>query len=473
MGLIGWIKSKLEQRSMLRDPALWREFYGLDSRNVAGVSVNSRSMLGHSPLWRGINLLSSSVAKLPLVTYRREGEDRERDVAHPAYRLLRRRVNQGMRASVWLKLMTYHAILWGNGYSAIVRDGFAAPTALIPLEPWGTWPQHSPEDGSLWYVTTILGQPRRIPADDVFHVRGLSSDGLVGYSVIELLAPSTGTSLAADEYAARWFAGGCQLANVLKIPAHLKQDAIDNMLKDWSKISEGLGRTGKTGVLYDGADLMQLGTDAEKSQLLQAREFGLITCANVLNIPPHKLGHPARTSYASLEQENAAFLSESLEPWLLEFEEEAYFKLLALSEQEMETHFVEFNRAALLKPDMAARATIYASARQWGWLSVNDIRRKENLPGIGPDGDVYLQPANMAPAGDPDNGNDDPGSPSGGLGEEDAGSGRMGDPAGDDRRLGDETAGVPLGDSGQWELRRNRRSRSALLRRDSRNGSPH
>lgn len=408
--LIGWLKSRWEQRSVnLRDAALWREFYGLEGRNVAGVSVTSRSMLGHAPLWRGVNLLSSSVAKLPLVTYRRTGEDRERDTSHPAYPLLRRRVNRQLRASAWLKVATYHAILWGNHYSAVLRDALGRPGGLLPLSPWGTWPQQDPYTGDLMYVTTLpTGEPRKLPADDVFHVRGLSDDGLIGHSVIELLAPSTGTSLAADEYAARWFAGGCQLANVIKIPAHLKQDAIQQMLKDWGKISEGLGRTGKTGVLYDGAEIQQLGTDAEKSQLLQAREFGLITCANVLNIPPHKLGHPARTSYASLEQENAAFLSESLEPWLQEFESEAFLKLLSPSEQEDESHFMEFNRAALLKPDLAARYTAYATGRTHGWLSINDIRRAENLPGIGPDGDVYLQQLNMAPAGEPEQPTDDP-----------------------------------------------------------------
>ena len=257
------------------------------------------------------------------------------------------------------------------------------------------------------------GQQRRLAPDDVFHVRGLSSDGITGYSVIELLAPSTGTDLAAAEYAARWFAGGCTIQNVLQIPGHLKGPARDQAIKDWDRISAGLGRTGKSGILYDGVTVSQLGFDAEKSQLLQAREFGLIVCADVLNLPPHKLGHPARTSYSSLEQENAAFLSESLEPWLQEFETEAYLKLLSPSEQETESHFCEFNRAALLQSDLAARYAAYAIGKTHGWLSTNDIRRKENLPGIGPAGDVYREQLNTAPAGEPANteqgDDDDPG----------------------------------------------------------------
>lgn len=412
MGMIARVKSWLELRSaVLRDAALWREFYSLEGRSVAGVSVTSRSALGHAPLWRGINLLSSSVAKLPLETFHRTPDgDRERDILHPAHPLLRRRVNAGMRVSTWLRLMTFHAVLWGNGYSAIMRDGNGKPRELVPLAPWSTWPEPNAPDGQLWYVTTIGGSPRRLPADDVFHVRGLSSDGITGYSVIELLAPSTGTDLAASEYAARWFAGGCQLQNVLLVPGHLKGQARDQAVKDWDKISAGIGKVGKTGVLYDGVDIKSITTDAEKSQLLQAREFGLITCANVLNLPPHKLGHPARTSYSSLEQENAAFLSESLEPWLQEFETEAYFKLLSPSEQETESHFIEFNRAALLLPDLAARYAAYSVGRTHGWLSVNDIRRKENMPGIGPAGDIYLQQLNTAPAGQAgdDDANDDP-----------------------------------------------------------------
>lgn len=399
--MFGWFKRLFETRAapagILRDPEGWHEFFGDGGRVHAGVSVNSRSVLGHSPLWRGINLLSTSVAKLPLVVYLRNREDREKDVSHPAYPILRRRANAWLRVSAWLRLEMVHAILWGNGYSAIERDAAGRPTALIPLAPWSTWPEWGP-DGRLWYLfTDDKGQPRKLRPEDVYHVRGLSStDGITGQSVIELLAPSIAPGIAATEFASNWFAGGCQLQNVLLIPAHLKGPAREQALKDWGKISEGLGKTGKTGALYDGVDLKTLSTDAEKAQLLQAREFDLIACANVLGVPAHKVGHPARTSYNSLEQENAAFLSESLEPWLTEFEEEANTKLLSLVEQESESHFVEFNRAALLKPDLPTRFTAYATALQNGFMTPNEVRQRENMPRI-EGGDDIMRPLNQAP----------------------------------------------------------------------------
>lgn len=69
-----------------------------------------------------------------------------------------------------------------------------------------------------------------------------------------------------------------------------------------------------------------------------------------------------------------------------------------LTEREREDYYCEFNDAGLLKGDRLTRYQAYALARQWGWSSANDIRRAENQNPI-PNGDIYVQPLNMAPAG--------------------------------------------------------------------------
>lgn len=401
MGLISFIRNVWEARSLLRDPQAFREFYDLDSRSVAGVNVNSRSALGLSSYWHAVNLVSSSVAKLPLVVYRRlPDDDREKDTGHPAYPMLRRQANPQLRASAWLRLVATHVLMHGNHYSVILRDNVGRPRQLIPLAPWST--HAAQRDGELVYQTRMPdGSPRTLLSADVFHARGLSDDGITGLDPLRTLAPSLGINIAADEFAARWFAGGCLLSSVLKVPAGMKPEARNQALKDWSKISGSLGRAGKTGVLYDGLELQELGTDVEKNQLLQSREFGLVSTGNATGVDPSKLGHSAKTSYASLEVAQQAFLSESLDPLLCEIEAEAFAKLLSPSEQEDESHFVEFARQSLLKPDLAARYAAYSVGRTHGWLSVNDVRKAENMPSIGPAGDIYTQQLNVAPAGDP------------------------------------------------------------------------
>ncbi len=60
--------------------------------------------------------------------------------------------------------------------------------------------------------------------------------------------------------------------------------------------------------------------------------------------------------------------------------------------------WAEFDLDGLMRGDSAQRAALYANGRQWGWLSANDIRKREKENPI-EKGDIYLQPSNMSAAG--------------------------------------------------------------------------
>jgi len=137
-------------------------------------------------------------------------------------------------------------------------------------------------------------------------------------------------------------------------------------------------------------------THARDAQLDELRERDIIEVANWWGIPPHKLGAAGRTSYASLEQENKAFLEDCLDPWLCQIEQECDAKLLLPEEIDEETHVIEFRRPGLTSADLAARTAFYASAIPTGYLLKNEARAIEGLNPI-PGGDVPLQPLNLAP----------------------------------------------------------------------------
>jgi HK97 family phage portal protein len=401
---MGFLNRVFERRASLENPKLsltdpdaWDEAGLLHDRTESGVRVTPRKALGHPPLWRGLNLLANSVSKLPLSVFKRVGETgRERAKDHAAFGLLKRKPNRSMRAVVFKRTLTFHAVFLGNGYAAIFRGADNRPESLVPLSPYETFPIQV--GGQLWYRTVIKGEQRKLPAEDVLHVHGLGFDGLKGYSIVEVLAEAIGGDIAPAEYAHRFFGEGANAAGILMIPGHLKGDAIKNAIKDFEQIATGVKRQHKVGLLQDGVKWQPMTINGEQAQLLGAREFGLLTIANVLSLPPHKLGHPARTSYSSLESENQSFLDDSLERWLVEWESECEDKLLSEPEKEADSHFIEFNRAALLRADLNSRYRAYATGRQWGWLSRNDIRAKENEPPI-EGGDDYLTPSNMTPVG--------------------------------------------------------------------------
>lgn len=381
----------------LDSPDLWMDVYG--GASDAGLNITPRVALTYAYVWQAVNLLSSDLAKLPICIRQQSPDGSEQDIEHPASYLLRRKPSEHVTAGIFKQTLTAHALLWGNGYAWISRDGAARPIELLILGPDRTQAVRGP-NGSLFYVTRIGSQQRTLRADEVLHVRGLGFDGLQGYSVVELAKQSLGLGLAAEKFGNKFFARGATSSGVITHPGKLKQVAAENLLRTFEKEHQGLEQSHRTILLEEGVKFQQLTIPPESAQFLETRAFQRVEVASWFNMPPHKLGDASRTSYNSLEQENRSYLESTLDPWLMRWEEECWDKLLTEEEKRGDTHHVEFDRTELLRTDLKTRYEAYAIARQNGWKSVNDIRRAEKEPPIGPQGDVYLSPLNMTPAAD-------------------------------------------------------------------------
>lgn len=407
MKLLRWISS-LAGRSLERPGVKLTDESAYDllaaGTSPSGIAINPRTSLTWSPVWRGVNLISTSVAKLPLYIYRRDGNGKERDRDHPAFRLLRHKANAEQTALSWKQLMIVHALLHRGGYSYIDRDGNDAPRQLIPLDPTVTFPVR--ENGRLWYRTEIKlhgpdqpGSPRKLHPIDVFHVMGLSLDGLTGLSLIDVAKQSLGLGIAQERYGAIFFKNNGTPPVVLKHPKTLPPDKRIQLREQWLTMQAGIERAHLPALLENGLELQELQVKAADAQLIESKKFSLVDVANWLGTPVHKLGGEGRTAYASLEQENEAFLSECLDSWLCKIEEEAFEKLLREREKLEETHLVEFLRQALVRANLAVRAAYYRTALGGRpWLTQNEVRGMENLNPV-EGGDEILEPLNMGKGG--------------------------------------------------------------------------
>ena len=390
----------------ISDPRVW-DYYetGGSSFTHSGVRVNTRSAMGYPPVWRGVNLISGYCAKIPLVKYERTADNGKiPDVDSAGYRLFRQRASQVMKSRSFMRTLTYHALIYGNGTAAILRDGRDEPLQLLILDPNNTGVRVV--DGEVWYFTQLQIEPERteqirLPARDVFHVRGLSPDGLWGHSVISLLAEALGVGMAAQDFGARFFGQGSNMSGVLMVPGHFSDEKVRNTINAWDKMHAGLTNAHKIALLQDGVKWQPTTIPPDSAQYLQTRQYEIRgTVANILGIPPHKLGDDTRTSYNSLEAEQNSLLEDSLDDWFSEWESEANDKLLSEAERAADSHLFEFNRNAVLRMDFEKRTEGYSKMFQNGVLSVNDIRRRENMPTIGEDGDERYRPANLVPLGE-------------------------------------------------------------------------
>jgi len=384
------------------NPAQWLiDWVSGGSEVSSGVKVNESSALKYTPFWAAVRVISGTVAALPFLVYKRtENGGRERIIDHPVYPLLHDRPNEYMDAITFIETRQAHVLTYGNGFAEIQRNGAGKPIALWPLLPDRTFRKISPGGIPYYEVGVLTGQKVNIPDYNVLHIKGLGFDGYTGYNVVAAHKEAIGYGVAVKEYAGRFFSNSANPGGVLEHPNTLSDPAAKRLAESWNKESGGLTKAHRTRVLEEGMKWSQTGVAPEQAQALEVQKYTVDDCSRIFNIPPHKIGSLERATFSNIEEQNIDFVASTMLYWFRKWEQECNYKLFLPGEKK--SHFCEILVEGLLRGKMLARAQTYASARQWGWLSVNDIRRTENLNPIGPEGDIYLEPANMKPAGSPD-----------------------------------------------------------------------
>lgn len=379
---------------------------------ASGAEVTAETALAATGVYACVRIIAETIASLPLGVYRYKDERaRELDRKHPLFKILHSRPNPAMTSFTFRETMIAHLVLRGNAYAKIKRNGGGDVIALWPLHPDYVTPVFVGE--TLQYRVRENGQDAMYPASQILHLRGMGADGVQGYSVITLAREAVGLAMSCEESGARLFGNGSTPGGILVSPGKLSPDRKRDIAATWQAAYGGNANRYRVAVL-DGGELnwQPVGMPPEDAQFLQTRTFQLAEMARWFNIPLHKLQVLENASYATVEQQNIDFVVHCIRPWCERLEQELCSQLL--SEKDQETHFAKHRIDGLLRGDLASRYTAYATARQWGWMSVNDILELEDRNPVGPEGDVYLSPMNMTPAssyvdnGDPSTNEVDP-----------------------------------------------------------------
>lgn len=330
----------------------------------------------------------------------RDGNKRSRIQGHPADWLLHVAPNSELSAYTFRETLLFWALTWGNGYAEIERDGSLRPIALWPIEPDRADPQRDAA-GALVYEVRNSGTGRAtIPARDMFHLRGPGWNGLKGYSPIDLARESIGLGLACQKFGGAFFGNGATPGGVIEAPdtLELSPDAKNILLKEWNQVHRGPGKYGKVTYLDGGMKYKPISIAPESAQFLETRQHQVLEIARWYKVPPHKIYELTRATYNNVEQHQIEFLTETLVPWIVRLEQEADAKLLGPYQRGR--LYTKIKPEALLRGDIKTRYEAYALGRQWGWLSINDVRELEDMDPIPDGGDEYLTPLNMREAGD-------------------------------------------------------------------------
>jgi len=370
---------------------------------TSGKSVTESTAMQMTAVYSCVRILAEAVAGLPLHLYRYNASGgKEKATDHPLYFLLHDEPNPEMTSFSFRETLMSHLLLWGNAYAQIIRNGRGEVIALHPLMP-NRMTVDRDANSRLYYlysrtsedaptVNSRLSQVVLNPSD-VLHIPGLGFDGLVGYSPIAMAKNAIGMAIACEEYGAKFFANGAAPGGVLEHPGVVKDPA--KVRESWNSVYQGSTNSHRVAVLEEGMKYQAIGISPEQAQFLETRKFQINEIARIFRIPPHMIGDLEKSSFSNIEQQSLEFVKYTLDPWVVRWEQT--MQRLLFTSEEKKQYFIKFNVDGLLRGDYQSRMNGYATGRQNGWLSANDIRELENLDRISPKlgGDLYLINGNM------------------------------------------------------------------------------
>lgn len=379
----------------------------------AGVPVTEYNSLRLPAVYACVNRIGNPIAWFPLKMYRTRKTGGKEVVPggngpgqHPFASRIGMRPNDLMTSRTVRKTVQGHALLWGNGFIEVERNGRGQGVGLYPLLPDRTAPVR--ENGDHWFRTRIDGKQYDIESDNVIHTMDQSQDGFVGISQIAMHREAVGLALAMETFGAKFFANDAKSGGFLMHPGRLGPQAHENLRgRNGERKANpespaaplekqgGLENAHKVKVLEEGMKFVSTTIPPEDAQFLGSREFQIAEIARIFDVPLILLqSHEKTTSWGSgIEQLMIGFIRQTVGPWVDAWEQELNWKLFTDEERD-QGYYIKFNMNALLRGDMKARADFYAKVFGVGGFSPNRILELEDEDGIGPIGDHHFVPAN-------------------------------------------------------------------------------
>lgn len=364
----------------------------------AGLALTEQQTLELSAVWACVSIIASAIGSCKWNIYQPLGP-RKKQLLYddPASYLLNTRPNADMTAIGFREATLMVAIAFGNSYAEIVRDGAGRVSQLWPLAyPHSVMVRRDPKTWALFYqVTTPDGELVRLEQRDVFHVRGPGLHGLMGDNVVARAAKSMAVAAAQERYSASFFGQGANPGGVLTAPGTVTDPQHQRLKKDWAEKKQGPENAHRPMILENGWKWEANEIDPQKSQLTEGRQFSVEEICRWFNVPPHKVQHLLHATFSNIEHQSIEFARDTCTPWARRLEQEADFKLFPQGRAPYRETCIDLE--PLKEGDAKSRADAAAIWRQNGIKTANEIREREGLDSVGPDGDVLLANGTLAP----------------------------------------------------------------------------
>lgn len=335
-------------------------------------SINTDKALTLSALYNAVDIISNDIATLPKSVYKNVPNGKEKQSAHPVNYLIAKQPNQNQTAYSFHKVLVATALLRGNGVAIIVRN----PHTGLPIAYQFVHPNDLQDirmvQGELFYITKF----GTYHSSEVLHLKGFTTNGYTGISVLKYAAKNLNAALTAEAFAETNFDSKGFGLGIIRST---------KMLEDNGKriLSEGMenrlsrGGAYNIGVLDEGMEFQSIQVSAKEAELIDWKKITIEDIARWFNISTYKLKQTADHNYSTIEQASIDHLKDCLMPWIVQLEQEYTCKVF--SETERRDHYIKFNTNAVLRADIKSKAEAHMRYRFGGIMSGDEIRELEDL----------------------------------------------------------------------------------------------
>lgn len=385
----------------LSDPLAFEKLFGLQTNNVSADKA-----LTHSAVYGCVRLIAGCISMLPFVVFdEHEDGHRVRDRTSRLSKLLDKRPNARLSASMFWRSIVADAMLNGNGISWIERKSFrSAEPFELHYVPWArTGIRLDRIEGRAVQVYTMTLDDGRLivaPQDDVLHIPGSPIWQIFrAMSPLTAYAMSVGIGISADAFAKAYFDNSSSPDGYITYPNSAGKGQPDEIRKHWMAKHGADNRFAGPAVLTDGGEFKELRINAADAQLLDTRRFSVEDIATrVFGVPAHLIGLTEKaTSFGKgLEEQTQAFVDFTLGPHLCAIEDEVNEKLVP------DGQAAEFDREGFVRGDLKTRMEAFQIALGGnngpGVMTPNEVRQKLNMgPSTDPNADKLVAWDRKAP----------------------------------------------------------------------------
>jgi len=354
-----------ELRASIESPATPLSAIFDDNKTTSGVSISESNSLAIGAVYACVKVVSETMAQMDLEVVEKVGKTTKSNTNHPNYWLLHAEPSPYYNSFEWKQGMMAYALLWGNGYSKIIRDRFATGKELKILPSWEVTPKLT-ERGKLYYEWVSDKGNEIILAEDMIHLKNLGASGLIGMSPIEIQRENLGNAMAKINHEGAFYQNGAKASGILMTPGSLGAKEQKNLKESFEKVHSGSANRFKTVVLEEGVKYQQLTIPQNDAQFLESKKFEQSEIAGWFRVPPHKIGNLQDANYSNMEAQDRSFAKDCIVPWTVRLQQELDRKLFF--EAERGKYMTQFNLDDLIKGDMKTRYEAYQMGISAGFI---------------------------------------------------------------------------------------------------------